>query len=117
MTETFSILANIAQVVTALVAGWAYFAYRSKLKRKRLRLEKHLAEERSSVLPKATADMGQRSVTHLMARVAMTEADIPEAAFSSDLIESYVSTDSETGHAAKLLFAYKPPPSIKQWST
>ena len=93
MVEVLSVFADIAAIATAAVAGWAYFAYQRKLKRKQLRLEEYLKAERSRVLPNATADMGQRSVAHLMARVAMTEADILEAAFSSGSIKSYVAPD------------------------
>jgi hypothetical protein len=108
MTETLSALANFAQIATAVVACWAYFAYRSKLRSKRLRLEKYLEEERSRVFLKGTDDTGKRSVTHLMARVAMTEADILEAAFSSDVIEPHIGTDKDTGQANRLLFSYEP---------
>lgn len=99
-------VADIAAIATAVVAGWAYFAFRYRRRRKRERLEQYLLEEAQQTMGD---DLGRRSVTHLMARVGMTEADILDAAFDSRHIERSVTTDPDTGRAGALMLSYSGP--------
>lgn len=70
MKEPLSTAADIAAIATAIVAGWAYLAYRYRRSQKRKRLEGYLLEQAQGAIGE---DTGMRSVTHLMARVGMTE--------------------------------------------
>lgn len=94
------VLANIAAVVTAGVAVFAYANYRLEQRSKRIRLERHLKEEKERGL-----DQGQRTITHLVAQLGMTEAEVLHAAFRSDLVRRATVVDDE-GYAEALLFEY-----------
>ena len=91
MTGMLSTGADIASILTAIVAVWAYYTYRRSLKVKRKRLERYLEDELNKDMKKRGGNTGMRSVTHLVARVGMTEADALQAAFSSGYIKSFVS--------------------------
>ncbi|MBB3356018.1 putative iron-regulated membrane protein [Rhizobium sp. BK049] len=99
-TSYLETLANVAAVVTALVAIFAYGRYLWERRAKRLRLEKHLAEERDT-----SDDMGQRTLLHLIAHLGMSEADIIDAAFRSKVVKRKVATDDK-GRADRLLLYY-----------
>jgi hypothetical protein len=75
--------ANIASIVTAIIAGWAggWFFYQRR--QKRIRLEKHL---------KGTKEGGYnlRPVIYLAAELGMTEAEIIDVAFRSRHIQRVV---------------------------
>ena len=62
-------------------------------------LGQYLRDERSN------GDKGQRTVTHLIAAVGLTEADIFDAAFDSDHIKRTTGKDGK-GIAAGLFFEY-----------
>jgi hypothetical protein len=103
MRDVVSTLADIAAIATAVFAGWAYFTYRYHRRQKRQRLEQYLLEQRQGAVGD---DTGTRSVTHLMARVGMTEADVLDAAFGSRHIQRFVARDPETGRAATVMLQY-----------
>lgn len=95
--ETF---ANIAAILTAIIAVWAYGRFLWERRQKRIRLETHLRGEKSR------ADNGQRTVLHLVAHLGMSEAEIVDAAFKSKVIRRLVSVD-EQGRADRLLLEYE----------
>ncbi len=98
----FGILANIAAVLTAVIAAVGYSAYRWDQFTKRKKLEKYLKDEKSD-----GKDRGQRSLLHLMANVGMTEAELIQASFRSDHIERKIAPDDKTGRADSLLLEWK----------
>ncbi|NTI17046.1 hypothetical protein G6L29_15505 [Agrobacterium rhizogenes] len=101
LTENhLEILANIAAILTAMIAVWAYGRFLWERRQKRIRLETHLRDEKNS------ADQGQRTVLHLVAHLGMSEAEIVDAAFKSKVIRRLVSVD-EQGRADRLLLEYE----------
>ncbi|WP_206454926.1 hypothetical protein [Aurantimonas marina] len=94
------VFANIAAIVTAVVAGWAYGRYVWERRQKRLRLEHHLREEKA-----ARRDQGQRTLLHLVANLGMTESEIVDAAFRSKYVRRRLGVDDQ-GRADRLLLEY-----------
>jgi hypothetical protein len=94
------IAANVASILTAFVAVIAYLSYQCERLKKRKRLEDYLREERGK------GDKGQRTMTHLIAKVGLSEADIFNAAFTSAHIKPTTGKDSETGRASAIFFEY-----------
>lgn len=89
-----NILANVASILTALIAVGASLYLWCDRNRKRKRLEKYLKAERA------------HTVVHLMAKLGMTEAEILHASFESSLVVHKIRKDYETGLASQLLFEY-----------
>ncbi len=57
-------------------------------------------------------DRGRRTVLHLMAALAMSEADILDAAFRSKHIGRKTAADPETGRAVALYLFYDDGPKL-----
>jgi hypothetical protein len=93
------VLANVAAILTAIVAVWAYGRYLWVQRQRRLRLEHHLREERH------VGNQGHRTLLHLVAHLGMSEAEIIDAAFKSKVIRRRVSVDDQ-GRANRLLLEY-----------
>ncbi len=91
-----NILANVASIITALIAAGASLYLWCERYGKRKRLEKYLKTEH----PRA------HTVVHLMAKIGMTEAEILHASFASSLVVHKVRKDYETGLASQLIFEY-----------
>ncbi|MEO6215995.1 MAG: hypothetical protein ABIO86_08195 [Sphingomonas sp.] len=70
-TELIAIVANWAAILTAFVATLAYARFLRAQWIRRRAIEKHLREEKLS-----DYDTGKRTVIHLMAHLAMTEAEV-----------------------------------------
>lgn len=94
------IAANWAAILTALVAIIAYCRFFCAEWARRAALERHLKEEKL-----ASQDQGQRTVMHLMANLAMTEAEVLHAGFQSKKITVASGTD-EHGRTVRLYFEY-----------
>lgn len=94
------IAANWAAILTALVATWAYLHFVGAQWRRQRALEAHLREEKTS-----SRDNGRRTVMHLMAHLAMTEAEVLHAGFQSRKITVAPGVDDQ-GRAARLYFEY-----------
>jgi hypothetical protein len=108
------VLGNGSAVLTAIVAVLAYGQYQWRKYRQRQELEKYLRSQLAE--PKnarahitGRLDSGARTITHLVAHLGMTEADILEAAFVSKRIARLTGVDAETGRAADLLLRYAVP--------
>ncbi len=97
MLET---LADLAAIVTAAVATVGYGLFRWERYQKRRRLESYLRQEKLRA-----PDESKHTLVHLMAELGMSESDLMDAAFRSDVIARRVSAD-EQGHANKLLLEY-----------
>jgi len=81
MTDWLSKAANVAQILTGLGAAWAYGSYRCDRWRKKRRVEDYLKGEKERKV-----DQGQRSPLNIMVALALTEADVLQAAFNSKKI-------------------------------
>lgn len=97
-----SFWANLAAILTALIAVFGYGKYQWDACTKRKKLEAYLKSEKEKA-----KDQGQRSALHLMARLGLTEAEILHASFSSKHIIRKVAKDPETSRAEALLFEYE----------
>lgn len=97
---TLEIVANWAAILTALVATVAYWRFVCAQWSRRVALERHLREEKL-----AGQDLGKRTVMHLMANLAMTEAEVLHAGFQSKKITVASGVD-EQGRAVRLYFEY-----------
>ncbi len=91
-------IANIAAIITALVAAFGYGFYICDRFCKRRHLEKYLKSEKEK-----EEDRGQRSLLHLMAKLGMTEAELLQASFRSKNIDRKISPNNKTGRAEALL--------------
>lgn len=98
--DTLEIAANWAAILTACVATVAYVRFAAAQWLRRRALEAHLREEKHS-----GHDHGRRTVMHLMANLAMTEAEVLQAGFQSGKIKVVPGTDDQ-GRAVRLYFEY-----------
>lgn len=98
LLETAAHWAAIGTALIAWIAGCRYWWERRAKKRK---LETYLKQVKDQ-----GTDKGQRTLLHLTARLAMTEHDILQAAFTSRHITPRVGTDPETKQANTLFLEY-----------
>jgi hypothetical protein len=100
--DWLGLVANIAAILTALVAvvGSAWFVMERGAKRRRL--EAYLKAERDK-----GQDKGQRSILHLIARVGLTEQEILQASFRSRHIGRVLTTNKADGIAKDILLEYR----------
>jgi hypothetical protein len=96
-----SLWANLAAILTAVIAVFGYGKYQWDACTRRKKLEIYLKSEKEK-----GKDQGQRSALHLMARLGLTEAEILHASFSSKYILRKIATDQKTNRAEALLFEY-----------
>ena len=100
---------DIATIATACVAVVAFSQYQFARCKRVVALENYLRRDRDERGPD---DRGRRTVLHLMAALAMSEADILDAAFRSKHIGRKTAADPETGRAAALYFFYDDGPKL-----
>lgn len=98
------LLADAAQVLTAVVAVWLWLQLVWEARCRRKTLESYLRIEKEGA-----DDRGMRSILHLMSNLSMTEEQIYSAAFSSKLVSAVPLTDEKSGFATSILFVYMPP--------
>lgn len=96
------IAANVAEILTAVVAGFAYIHYRLSQSRKRKRLEHYLRSERVSNPKRRT-----HTILHVMAQVALTQEEVLRASFDSSHIDRLIHAHPDTGLADDILLRYK----------
>jgi hypothetical protein len=103
-----STCANIAQVVTGIVAGILGLSYVGGRRARRGRLENYLkAVKANDAKGVSVFELGRRTIAHLMAHLAMTEAQVLEAGFGNPKrVKSFPATDDKTGRAETLYFHY-----------
>jgi hypothetical protein len=106
LLEWIGLAGNIAAIATAVAAACAWAYYRRDLRKKLEALEVYLKSEKS-----ARIDNGERSVLHLMARVGLTEAEVLQASFRSNLIRRLLAKDPKTNRAEAILLVYDDGPS------
>ena len=101
MEEWLRIGANIASILTAVIAAAASIVYWTHKRSRRTRLESYLKAQKEKSPTEAF------SATRLMADLGMTEADIFAASFASRHIVRDIRRDRATNFAAEVLFQYR----------
>ncbi len=101
MEEWLRVGANIASILTSIIAAIASIAYWLNKRSKRTRLESYLRAKRQ------TSPTEAFSVTRLMADIGMTETEIFAASFASRHVIRGIRRDRNTGFAAEVLFQYR----------
>ena len=94
-------VANVASILTAVVAAGAAVCYWCDRRSKVRRLEQYLKTEMAK-----NAGGAAHTMIHLMAELGMAEAEILHASFASRHVKHLVRKDEETGLADVLLFEY-----------
>jgi hypothetical protein len=102
-----SVGSDLAQVVTGVVAFALGVRFLWRGRRRRLALEAYLKAEREA--DERDNRSGLRTITHLVAHVAMTEAQILEAAFASRRVQFMTAADEDTGRASALFLRHQEP--------
>jgi len=88
------VIANLASIVTAIIATLAWWGFILRKKSQRQMLESYLSR-----LKRNSDDSGKRTIMHLSARLKMTEQQVLDAAFASSSIHCWLGMDKETGRA------------------
>jgi hypothetical protein len=101
MSEWLRIGANIASILTTMIAAGASIVFWANRRSKRVRLENYLKAKKQKDPDEAF------SVTRLMADLGMTEAEIFAASFASRHVVRGIRRDRTTGFAAEVLFQYR----------
>ena len=101
MEQWLRIAANIASILTTVIAATASIVFWANKRAKRARLETYLKDK------KQTSPDEAFSVPRLMADLGMTEAEIFAASFASRRVARGIRRDSVTGFAAEVLFQYR----------
>jgi len=96
------VVANLAEILTAVIAGIAYLSYKHDQDKKREKLEVYLRSERQANPAKHT-----HTILNVMAEVALTYDEILKASFKSSHIERVVHKNRDTGLADDILLRYK----------
>lgn len=106
--EYLEIVADVASILTAVVAGGAAIYVTCDAHTKRQRLEQYLKSEKQQNPNKHT-----HSIIHLMAELGMSEAELLHASFKSRHVIHKTRKDNDTGLAAHLLFEYSDEPKVR----
>jgi len=90
-----------AAILTVVIAYFGYGKFLWDRRRRRLRLEEYLKNEKAN-----KKDKGQRSILHLVAHLGMTDAEILQASFQSNHVARRLGKDKQTGMASAILFEW-----------
>jgi hypothetical protein len=106
----FDALADLAEILTAIVAVFAYSRYQWVRWNNRKKLEAYLANEyeRVKTHPRYKNDKGKHSALHISARLRLTEAEVLEVGFKSKRSRAIPVRDRQTGRAVAVYFQYIP---------
>ena len=97
--DVLTVVANLAAILTAIVATIAYGKFLLAQRRRRRALEDYLRED------KCMGDLQRHTVMHLMAHLSMTEAEVLQAGFQSTKVRAVPGTDDQ-GRADRIYFEY-----------
>ena len=97
-------LANLASIVTALIAEFVYVRFECRRRQKLKALENYL---KPCPMTLGADDTGVRTILHLMAELRMTESEILDAAFRNPNVTSYTAVDPLTRRANCLFLRHK----------
>jgi hypothetical protein len=103
MKEFLEIVANLAAILTAVMATFFFCQYHCRRHNKSIKLEDYLRKDKANAKPPLT---GKRTVVHLMGKLKFTEDEVFQACFQSKHVTCKTVVDSETGRATELLFEY-----------
>ena len=99
--------ADIAEIITGVIAAIVGGRYLWLVRRRRLILERYLQKERRRDEASGHKGNGVRSVLHLMGYASMTEQEVLDAGFASRHIRSFTHNDPATGRSDALLFQFE----------
>lgn len=102
MRDLLEVFANVASILTALVATLAACYYAWDRRRKREKLENYLREAKAENPARHTY-----TVLHLMAQLGLTESEILNASFSSCHIVRKEHVNRDTMLTDQILFEHK----------
>ncbi len=102
--RTLNDWADLASVMTAAVAGIAFFGYHLGRSQKRRQLEAYLKSEQER---DTGPTKGQHNIVHLIAKLGLTEDEILQASFRSKHVLRIPARDQATNRAVDILFRYK----------
>ncbi len=102
MKDLLEILANIAAILTSVVATVAASYYWWDRKNKRLKMENYLREAKSR-----NPDRHTHTALHLMAQLGLTESEILNASFASRHIIRKEHVNKDTSLTDHILFEYQ----------
>jgi len=106
MKSCLEIIANVASILTALVAAGAAGYYACDRRNKRTKLENYLRDEKLS-----NPDRHTHTLLHLMAKLGLTESEILNASFRSRRIIRREHIDKATNLTDQILFEYQERPT------
>jgi len=109
MISCVDFFADIASIVTAVIALLAWIKFRGQSRDRQSRLEEYLFTVKS----KRNSGEGLKSVPHLMARLYMTEAQVYDAAFNSKVIKA-LPKKGVNGLAEQVMFQHNPEARAKE---
>jgi hypothetical protein len=99
------LFANLAAILTAIVAVVAYGWYQWCICKKCRKLEAYLKLEKEK--DRDPSRQGQHNIIHLMAELGLTRDEILQASFRSKKIIRIPVQDKEIKRAVDILFRYK----------
>ena len=102
--DVIELTANVVVIIGAIIALFEWGRFLCRKKQKRTRLEEYLKDQKRE--DSKIKKKGQRSLTHLVAKLGISEAEILDLAFGNRKVELKVKED-EQGYADKTLFVYK----------
>jgi hypothetical protein len=93
-----AILENLIAAAIGAIVYWLW--QKDSIRRKRKKLEDHLRMEKQKL-----TDKGQRTISHLIKHLGMTETEILQASISPKIIRR-LRTETPGGLATEVLFEY-----------
>lgn len=106
LLDAVGAVANVASILTAVIAAIASIWYFLSGRRRMKKLEAYLRTEKNKTAGRE--DRGQRSLLHVMARVGLTEQEALQASFKSPYIKRLLATGQAHHLATDILFEYDP---------
>lgn len=98
-------VANIAAILTAVIAVFGYVLYRVERYSKRRKVENYLKHRKEAAA--SDGKKGQHSVLHLMAQLGLSESEVYQASFGSKHIQPVLTKGALDGMAKDILFEYR----------
>lgn len=92
-------VANLAAILTAMVAGGAWVQFQWERRQRRVRLDRYLRDDRGGQNNPAT-------IAELMAALAMSEGDVMDAAFRSNSVRRCQRAEGASGRTVAVEFEY-----------
>ena len=100
---TVAVAADLAAILTSIVAVIGYGRYEYDKCLRRSKLEQYLKLQKSDG---ELIGKGQRSILHLMAKLGMSESQVYEASFKSKKISRAMKANDETRLVSDILFEW-----------